>query len=477
MIEERKMKHNVKLGFLPTRRNTFNKDEAGRIKKIIESKIKSCGYEYINLDWLNEEGLIYSGSDAEKVAKKFIHEEVDAIFAPHCNFGTEDAVAKVAQKVGKPLLIWGPQDERPSIDGYRSRDTQCGMFATTKVLNRFGVPFTYITNSHMNAEVFERGFKNFIRAASVVKSFRTLRIGQISTRPGAFWSVICNEGELLERFGIEIVPITLIDIIKDMESLIKGNDDQLNQIIEAMKEKVEFIHTNDEDITKLAALKLAIRNWADAEGLSAIAMQCWSALQKGIGIAPCFINGELTGEGLPVVCETDIHGAITSVMVQAAALGERPIFFADLTIRHPENKNAELLWHCGIFPHVLHKEGSYNAVTNHFEMDCPAVGDFEIKGGDITISRFDGINGEYYLLMGHGKGVEGPKNKGTYLWVEFNDWPLWEEKFMYGPYIHHCTGVHGKYAPALFEACRYIPGLKPDPVDPTEAEIRRFLRG
>ena len=45
----------------------------------------------------------------------------------------------------------------------------------------------------------------------------------------------------------------------------------------------------------------------------------------------------------------DIHAAITSVMAMAAAGYSRPAFTADLTLRHPENENAELLWHCGPF--------------------------------------------------------------------------------------------------------------------------------
>lgn len=33
---------------------------------------------------------------------------------------------------------------------------------------------------------------------------------------------------------------------------------------------------------------------------------------------PCAANSLLNEEGLPVVCETDIHGAITAVMAEAA---------------------------------------------------------------------------------------------------------------------------------------------------------------
>lgn len=50
-------------------------------------------------------------------------------------------------------------------------------------------------------------------------------------------------------------------------------------------------------------------------------------------------------------------------------------------------------------------------------------------------------------------------------------------KIIYGPYIHHVAGIHDLAAPALFEATRFIPGLKADPVQPTAEDIRAFLRG
>lgn len=65
---------------------------------------------------------------------------------------------------------------------------------------------------------------------------------------------------------------------------------------------------------------------------------------------PCAVNALLNDKGIPVVCETDIHGAITSLMVEAAGMGESRSFFADWTIRHPDNPNGELLQHCGPWP-------------------------------------------------------------------------------------------------------------------------------
>jgi hypothetical protein len=40
-----------------------------------------------------------------------------------------------------------------------------------------------------------------------------------------------------------------------------------------------------------------------------------------------------------------------------------------------------------------------------------------------------------------------------------NDWPLWEEQIVRGPYIHHCSCVYGHCADILEEATRFLPGL------------------
>jgi len=472
-------KQDIKLGYVPTRREVFSREEAGKFRKLIKKKLISIGIDLVDIDWLNDEGLLYDEGDVEKITKKFNDEGVDAVFSPHCNFGTESAVAKLAKIMKKPFLLWGPRDDFPLPDGNRTRDTQCGLFATSKILTRYGVPFSYIVNSSLDSLSFTKGIKNFLAVASIVKTFKNLKIGQISTRPGAFWSVMCNEAELLEKFGIEVVPITLSDIAKWTDYILNNKTTELNNYIENIKSRIEVREISEEKLKRLAALKIAMQNWAEDEGLSAISIQCWNALQDIMGIMPCFANAELTDMGIPVVCETDIHGAVTAVMLQASMMNKTPIFFADLTIRHPENDNGELLWHCGVFPYSLKTKDSYAKISKNFILPshCPGIGEWEIKGGDITIARFDGLQGEYNLFMGHAKGIKGPKTRGTYLWIEVNDWPLWEEKLIRGPYIHHVAGIHGNVAPILYEACRYIHGLKPDPVDPTEEEIKKFLRG
>lgn len=140
----------LKLGYAPTRRFIFSEEDAFRYKVRIRNQIESFGVDMdiVDLEGLNQEGLLYDDLiGADQIIERFKRENVDALFFPHCNFGTEDTVARVAKAIGKPVLLWGPRDEAPLEDGLRLRDTQCGLFATSKVLRRFNVPFTYITNS------------------------------------------------------------------------------------------------------------------------------------------------------------------------------------------------------------------------------------------------------------------------------------------------------------------------------------------
>ena len=138
------MQSRFKLGYMPTRRVFFSQEDSLKYKKMILLKIQSIltDIDIVDLSFLSPEGLLVDEKDAESVAREFIAENVDAVFCPHCNFGSEGAVAMAARKIGKPFLLWGPRDESPLPNGERLRDSQCGLFATSKVLQRFGVPFS-----------------------------------------------------------------------------------------------------------------------------------------------------------------------------------------------------------------------------------------------------------------------------------------------------------------------------------------------
>ena len=462
----------MKLGFAPTRRSIFSAPDAIKYANLTREKLKELGVKFVDITDINEEGLLYCEEDRIKIAEKFEREEVDGLFLPHGNFGTEYECARLAKDLNVPVLLWGPLDERPEADGTRLRDTQCGLFATGKVLRRFNVPFTYLTNCRLDDPVFERGLRDFLAVCNVVKTFRNIRILQISTRPYEFWSTMCNEGELLEKFNIQLTPIPMPELTDEMKKA-KEEGSEVAEVIKYCRENME-ICVKDEELENVAALKVAMKRLVNKYGCQAAAIQCWNQLQSEIGIMPCAANALMNEEGIPVVCETDIHGAITALITEAAGLGEKRSFFADWTIRHPDVANGELLQHCGPWPISVAKETP--KITYPLAFDHPGSITAEAQHGKVTLVRFDGDHGEYSLLLGNAAGIDGPKGMGTYLWVEVENIKRLEAKIVEGPYIHHCVGIHENVVPVLYEACKYI-GVTPDLYDPIEEDVKAYLRG
>lgn len=462
----------IKLGYAPTRRSIFSAPDAIKYRGLTAQRLTELGVDFVDITDINEEGLLYNDADMLKIAEKFKAEKIDGLFLPHCNFGTEYECARLAKELGVPVLLWGPLDERPEPDGTRLRDTQCGLFATGKVLRRFGVPFTYMTNCRLEDPVFERGLRDFMAICNVVKIFRHIRILQISTRPFDFWSTMCNEGELLEKFNIQLAPIPMGELVDEVRKNL-GNVAETQEVMTYCRANMN-IAIKDDELEKVAAMKVAMKHLAEKYGCNAIAIQCWNQLQTELGIMPCAANALLNEEGIPTVCETDIHGAITALLVEAAGMGQVRSFFADWTIRHPDCPNGELLQHCGPWP--ISVAGEKPTITYPLAFDYPGSITAEAKHGDVSLVRFDGDLGQYSLLLGHAKGIDGPKGMGTYLWVEVDNIKRLEVKLVEGPYIHHCVGIHKDVVPVLYEACKYI-GVKPDLYDPIEEEVKAYLRG
>lgn len=465
------MKHAVvKIGLAPTRRSIFSAPAAEEYANKTRARLNELGVEFVDINDIASDGLLHDDQDRIAIGKKFKEAGIDGLFFPHGNFGTEYEVARLAKEMNVPVLLWGPRDERPDENGIRLRDSQCGLFATGKVLRRFKVPFTYLCNCNLEDPEFERGIKNFLAVCNVVKAFRNIRILQIGPRPFDFWSTMCNEGELLEKFNIQLSPIPLAELTMTMK---RANPEEVAEIMAYCRENF-CIQVSDESLEQIARLKWAMRTLADQYGCCAAAIQCWNALQSEIGIMPCAANSLLNEEGFPVVCETDIHGAITAIMAEAAGMNDNRTFFADWTVRHPDNENGELLQHCGPWP--ISCAACKPTIGYPLAFSHPGAVEAPAKLGELTLCRFDGDNGEYSMLMGNAKGIEGPYTKGTYMWVEVKNWKRLEAKIVEGPYIHHCVGIHSDIVPVLYEACKYI-GVQPDLYDDNEKEVRAFIRG
>lgn len=422
------------------------------MRTIVERKLPAT--EFVHITEVASHGVLYEVNEIQRVADHLLAQRIDALFFLHCDFGCEEVIGRLARQFALPVLLWGPRD-RPSREKPLGREVQCGIFASSRLLKRMDVPFSYIVNSDVDSDTFAEGFERFQRVASVVKAFRNLRILQIGLRPKPFWSVMYNESELLKRFGVEVVPVSDSYIKELSRKMVKEEGDLIAEELSNLETRMNSCNIRKEKLELAVASKLVLKRIAEENQISGIAYDCWN--MRSLGCNSCLTVGELTDIGLPVSCETDMLGVITSVLLQAAMCHEQPTFFADLTIRHPDNDNAELLWHCGPFPYSLKHPDAEAMIGEN------ATGEWRMKDGPITIARLGEDGGNYRLFVGEGHTTAGPEVFGTYVWLMVDDWPRWERKLVYGPYIHHVTGIYSHCLPIFEEAVKYMKGIELDP--------------
>lgn len=463
--------YKVKIGLVPLRRQLA--DEATRKgifepAKAKENKDKAIAYikenfsddktEFVDLEWLNDEGLLSRPSQCAAIKEEFTKQGVDAIFLMNCNFGSEEAAGQMAKMMNLPVLLWGPQDMVFEENGQRYTDAQCGLFAISKQLRRLNVPFSYIENCQIEAEIFAKGLQQFLSVVCMVKNFKNLKVTQVGTRLNPFKSVMSNELEITEKFGINISTMNMTVMTEKLNRLLTEKSDKLDTDLAKLKEQYDVAGLDDELLKKMLTFVYAYIEVFEDTDADVLLSECWTSMPQAFGANPCLAMSILYDMGYIVTCESDLHGAITQAILQCASRGTDKPLFGEFTVRHPSNKNAELLWHCGPFPYSAKKEGEKAKLFN-------TKPSFRAKDGEYTIARFQGDRGNYTLLGGEFKTTEGPNTFGTYIWAEFEDLSKLERKMIEGPYIHHMSELYGNYAEVLKDFCKYIPNLEFDDIN------------
>lgn len=463
---------NVKIGIVAMRRNTtdrprgtfltwYSAEQRGKKNvSYIEENFASDKVSFVDNRGIGIEDLVFDDATAAEVVERFKAEKVDAVMIINCNFGNEEAAADIARGVGKPVLLWAPLDDEYYVDGVRPTDSQCGIFGVSRQLQRYRVPFSHIPSCRVESEQFKEGFERFVRVACMVKNFTGLRVGQIGTRPAPFFSVIWNEGELMEQFGIRIVPINFAIFEQRMKAAPELYADEIAEYEKYFTHNFRLDELSVKQIKPMATLTAVYKHLFEEFKLDVISAECWTATPLMFdGLAPCAAYGLLTDMGYLMSCESDIHAAMTMALLKCATLGEGKPLFGEFTVRHPENRNAELLWHCGPFPLSQKAPDSEARLVNQREW-------FRGKDGEYTAARIDREDGGRYVVLPlKCHTTEGPLTHGTYIWGEFDDLDKVESKLMDGPYIHHFVEMEGDYTREIAEFCKYFPNLHLDSVD------------
>jgi len=448
-----------RIGLCPIGKFVFSHTDALRYKQALQAALTDWGVTTVDLEDVIEDGMIRDQSHAAAAVAHFRRHDVDGLFMPHCNFGTEGAVGVIARDTGVPVLLWGPRDEAPEPDGTRLRDSLCGLMASSKVLHKLGVTFSYIANCRLEDPALADGVQAFARTAHTARALRQgMRIGHIGQRIDFFWTTIVSESELLERFRVEVQPVDMVLFIRAVRQRATEGATAYAAEVAALRRDWAIEGLEDEQLAHILALRDQVFTLADDYGFDAIAIQDFDSLIEEFG-AYCLLANSLIADRLPLAMESDIHGAVSTLLASRAS-GGQSAFLVDVTTRHPEDDNGVLLWHCGA-PLSMCRPGITPALGRHWILPSPVSGmtHFALKDGPLTVTRFDGDRGAYQLAVGQGVAMAGPDTQNNYVWMKVDNWPHWERTLIQGPWIHHTAMAYSHCGDVLEEVCRYVPGL------------------
>ena len=263
----------------------------------------------------------------------------------------------------------------------------------------------------------------------------------------------------MEKFGIKIIPINFAIIEQRMKTTAEECREEIAEIEKYILENYKLDDLAPKYVKPMATLTVMYKNLFAEFNLDIISAVGWTATPVMFdGLAPCAVYGILNDMGYMVSCESDMHCAMTMALLKCATLGKGKPLIGEFTVRHPDYKNAERLWHCGPFPLSQKAESGIDSVArlvNQREW-------FRGKDGEYTVARLDQESGDYMLLPLKCHTVPGPQTHGTYIWGEFEDLQAIEDRLLEGPYIHHFVEMEGDYVKELNEFCKYFPNLKID---------------
>ena len=455
----------LKIGFLPAHREPFDETWALEMRRrcLDAFRHESMVQIIVPDERLTKGGCVRDDGEAEKAINLFKEKGIEGLIIGTMTFGDEVSALSVASAFrDKPILLFGTKEGAFTADGNRRSDSFCGTLSISSGLHRRQIPFLFAGIVFPEEAAFQESIKNFTRVCAITSGFIGAKIGLVGPRPERFETCIFSEDLLMRKFRQRVVPVDLADIMSRASA--QNDTVAIKKIVKTMKTQADLSAVSHSTVKGIAGFEYALSEFAEEKGLSAMGLQCWTAMQSVYGISPCYAMGRLTDRGIMTSCEVDIYGALTMLLQYLVSLGETVPHFIDWTIKHQQKENVFLAWHCGNAPPSLACQPGSVTIKYHSILGpslgidrSMGTGEFQIAPGAVTLSRLQEHDGRFKMLVAKGKVARSPqKLRGSWSWVEVPDLDKLYNVLVKEGFTHHASLIHGDYSRAIISACELL---------------------
>ncbi|MDI3508891.1 MAG: hypothetical protein PWP48_2049 [Clostridiales bacterium] len=304
----------VKLGIVAVSRDCFPIELSQRRRSAV---VQSCTAKGIDVVEIN--ATVENETDVLKALDEIKAANVNALVVYLGNFGPEGPETMLAQKFGGPVMFAAAAEETENdLIGGRG-DAYCGMLNASysiglRNLNPY-IPEYPVGTADEVADMMA----DFVDIARVVIGVSNLKIFGFGPRPQDF--LACNAPiKPLYDLGVEVMENSELDLFESFNK--HADDPRIPDVVKDMQQELGSGNNYPGILPKLAQYELTLKDWMDnhmgASKYAAFANKCWPAFQTQFGFVPCYVNSRLTGQGIPVACETDIYGALSEYVITCA---------------------------------------------------------------------------------------------------------------------------------------------------------------
>ncbi len=426
------------VGVIAVGRNTFDVSYA---KEMLSKAWQSL--ETLDIQLIGEKKLRFDANQARDAMRGLKTQAIDILLQLQVTFTDASLTLEIAREIKAPLIMWSFPEARTG--GRLRLNSFCGINLAAHALSRARLPYKYVHGTPDDFAVGKR-IRMLAQAAWVKRSLNGVKIGVIGKHPDGFDACMFTHAELADRFGITVETHDLIAFLDRAKEI----DDSLAQAHYKDREKI-LINIKDMDTAvTLKTLKAyeAMRQLIAERGYSGLAVRCWPEFFTHYGAAACGAVAMLNENFLPGGCEADVHGVITSIILQR--LAGAPAFNTDLVDIDPASDTC-VFWHCGQAPVQMADPEAEIRATIHSNRKLPLLNEFPLKPGRFTMARLSKGHGKTRMVIGGGQMQRARLAFSGTAGVARLDSPITEvlENMMQAGLEHHTSIVYGEHRPAL----------------------------
>lgn len=471
----------VKIGIVAVSRDCFPESlSVNRRRALVEAyRAKYDGSEIYECPVCIVESEIHMVQALEDIKKA----GCNALCVYLGNFGPEISETLLAKHFDGPKMFVAAAEESGDNLCQGRGDAYCGMLNASYNLALRGVR-AYIPEYPVgDAGDCADMIHEFVPIAQAVAALGQLKIISFGPRPLNF--LACNAPiKQLYNLGVEIEENSELDLFEAFHK--HAGDERIPSVVAEMEAELGAGNKKPEILAKLAQYELTLKDWVEEHRgyrkYVAIAGKCWPAFQTQFGFVPCYVNGRLAAQGIPVSCEVDIYGALSEYI--GTVVSQDTVTLLDINNTVPKDmyeadirgkfdytlKDTFMGFHCGntAAGKLSFCEMKYQMIMARALPVEVTQGTLEgdILPGDITFFRLQSTadnklrayiaEGEVLPVATRSFGSIGvfaiPEMGRFYRHV------LIEKNFP-----HHGAVAFGRFGKALFEVFKYL-GVEPEEI-------------